>query len=103
MSVFSPQTVRPFLQCQGLCVSPAASVSWVPAFGGCVEAVEKLLGVGRQPQVDTVPEHPQVSQKTAAVSIELFPHPHRHQLLTDCSDCRPISIIREKEVVAVIS
>lgn len=48
-------------------------------------------------QVDT-----QVSQKTAAMS-ELFTHPHRHQLLTDCSDCRPISIIREKEVVAVIS
>lgn len=103
----SPQTVRPFLQCQGLCVSPAASVSWVPAFGGRVGAVEKLLGAAaagcRQPLVDTVPEHAQVSQKTAAVSTELFPHPHRHQLLTDCSDCRPISIIRQREVVAVIS
>lgn len=75
----------------------------MPAFGGCVGAVEKLLGVGGQPLVDTVPEHAQVSQKTAAVSTELFPHPHRHQLLTDCSDCRPISIIRQREVVAVIS
>lgn len=56
----------------------------------------------RQPQVDTVADPTQVSQNTAVMS-KLFIHPYRHQLLTDCSDCRPISTIREKEVVAVIS